>query len=119
MKMTDEQINKLAREHLQVDDDGIVYGYVKFARAILSAAQADAAPSEPDDEAVDRFAVAMKEKMAAARAKGRYGWQFSHPAYLSKLLREHVEKGDPRDVANFCMMLWHHQATIAASGDQS
>lgn len=67
----------------------------------------------PDDQAVERFAQAMKEKMAAAREKGRHGWQFSNPAYLSKLLREHVEKGDPRDVANFCMMLWHQQSAIA------
>ena len=66
-----------------------------------------------DDQAVDRFAQAMKEKMAAAREKGRHGWQFSDSTYLSKLLREHVEKGDPRDVANFCMMLWHHQSAIA------
>lgn len=69
---------------------------------------ADIAPDEkhPDDIAVDQFAEAMKAKLADARAKGRSGWQECDPAELSYLLREHVEKGDPRDVANFCMFLW-------------
>lgn len=51
---------------------------------------------------------AMKEKLDAARLKGRGGWQDKDDCsqeHLSQLLREHVEKGDPVDVANFCMML--------------
>ena len=59
-----------------------------------------------DDDAVDRFAEALKEKLAQARAKGRSGWHECDPRDLSTMLREHVEKGDPRDVANFCMFLW-------------
>jgi hypothetical protein len=59
-----------------------------------------------DEAAVDRFAAAMKAKLADARAKGRGGWQDVDPTVLSAMLREHVEKGDPRDVANFCMFLW-------------
>jgi hypothetical protein len=31
------------------------------------------------------------------------------------MLREHVEKGDPRDVANFCMFLWARGEGIAAA----
>lgn len=64
------------------------------------------APQHPDDEAVDKFAAAMKQKLAQAREKGRSGWEQMNPADLSAMLREHVEKGDPRDVANFCMFLW-------------
>ena len=69
---------------------------------------ADITPTEkhPDDIAVDQFAEAMKAKLADARAKGRSGWQECDPVDLSYMLREHVEKGDPRDVANFCMFLW-------------
>ncbi|WP_276841698.1 hypothetical protein [Herbaspirillum huttiense] len=67
---------------------------------------ADADVKHPDDVAVDQFAEAMKAKLADARAKGRSGWQDCDPAELSYMLREHVEKGDPRDVANFCMFLW-------------
>lgn len=61
-----------------------------------------------DDMAVDAFAAAMKDKLAAARAKGRGGWEDKDQCgqqYLSDLLREHVLKDDPVDVANFCMML--------------
>ncbi|HUD41997.1 MAG TPA: hypothetical protein VMR06_08365 [Dokdonella sp.] len=61
-----------------------------------------------DDLAVDRFARAMKDKLAAARAKGRGGWDDKADCtqeHLSNLLRQSVEKGDPRDVANFCMFL--------------
>lgn len=68
-----------------------------------------------DDVAVDAFAAAMKAKLAEARAKGRGGWQdkidCSQQA-LSNMLRAHVEKGDPRDVANFCMFLHQRGETI-------
>ena len=67
---------------------------------------APAQAQQADDLAVDSFAQAMKEKLAAAREKGRAGWQTCPPEELSLMLREHVEKGDPRDVANFCMFLW-------------
>ncbi|VVE07386.1 hypothetical protein [Pandoraea sputorum] len=65
-----------------------------------------------DDKAVDLFASAMKKKLAEARLKGRRGWQTCRPDDLSKMLREHVDKGDPRDVANFCMFLWMLGAPI-------
>ncbi|MCA8313216.1 hypothetical protein LGN43_02890 [Burkholderia multivorans] len=84
-------------------------------RCYAGSAPADAAEArEPhsDDIAVDSFAAVMKHKLALARAKGRGGWKTCDPADLSRMLREHVEKGDPRDVANFCMMLWHHGSPI-------
>ncbi len=62
----------------------------------------------PDDLAVDRFAVAMKAKLAKKRAEGRGGWEDPEQctgAFLSRLLVEHVEKGDPLDVGNLAMML--------------
>ncbi|MBH1830962.1 hypothetical protein I5W42_05725 [Stenotrophomonas maltophilia] len=83
----------------------------------VDAARQPVGDQHPDDLAVDEFAAAMKAKMAAARAKGRGGWE--DPAQctaedLSRMLREHVEKGDPRDVANFCMMLHQRGEAIAA-----
>lgn len=65
----------------------------------------------PDNAAVDRFAAAMKDKLAKAREKGRSGW--NDPAqcsveFLAKLLVEHLSKGNAgtfEDVANFAMML--------------
>ncbi len=55
------------------------------------------------------FAAAMVRKLAAKEAEGRSGWEDCNPADLWQMLREHVEKGDPIDIANFCMMLWYHQ----------
>lgn len=58
-----------------------------------------------DDAAVDALAVAMKAKLAKKRAQGFGGWQTANHFILSDFLVEHVEKGDPVDVANFCAML--------------
>jgi hypothetical protein len=86
---------------------------------ILECLSEPAASAEPnahtDDDAVDHFAAAMKEKLAQARAKGRHGWHECAPADLSAMLRAHVEKGDPRDVANFCMFLWSLGQPISAA----
>ncbi|RZS80613.1 hypothetical protein [Pigmentiphaga kullae] len=84
----------------------------KQARAALAT---PAAPDHIDNVAVNHFAAAMKEKLAQARTKGRSGWHECHPADLSRMLREHVEKGDPRDVANFCMFLWSLGKPISAA----
>lgn len=73
----------------------------------------------PDDEAVDRFAAAMKAKLADARNKGRCGWNDKEDCpqeFLSDALRKHVEKGDPRDVANFCMFLHQRGEGILPAG---
>ena len=62
----------------------------------------------PDVVAVERFSQAMDTKMKVSRNKGRGGWQDKTQCTaeeLSKALRGHVDKGDPVDVANFCMML--------------
>ncbi len=69
-----------------------------------------------DDAAVDRFAKRMKWKLEQARLKGKGGWQDRTwtPEQISKALREHVEKGDPTDVANYCMFLAARNEGIAA-----
>ncbi|WP_215861299.1 hypothetical protein [Acidithiobacillus ferriphilus] len=70
-------------------------------------------PEHPDDLAVDAFAEAMKAKMRRSREeKGRDGWQMASSAHLTYLLMEHLEKGDPVDVANFAMMLHQNEQNI-------
>ncbi|MGE6098608.1 DUF3850 domain-containing protein [Aeromonas salmonicida] len=72
-----------------------------------------------DDAAVDRFVVAMKAKLAAAREKGRGGWDDPNACsveYLADLLVDHVAKGNAgtfEDVANFAMMLQQRGADPA------
>ncbi|WP_349506844.1 hypothetical protein [Agrobacterium pusense] len=69
----------------------------------------------PDDIAVDRFATAMKAKLAKKRGEGRGGWEDKDDCsqlFLTSLLREHVEKGDPVDVGNLAMMLHQRGESI-------
>ncbi|MBY3151308.1 hypothetical protein HFO56_02765 [Rhizobium laguerreae] len=66
----------------------------------------------PDDIAVDRF---------AKRRQGRGGWQDKESCsgpFLSSLLVEHVEKGDPIDVANFSMMIHQRGEQIAGERER-
>lgn len=58
-----------------------------------------------DNTAVEALAFHMRRKLTAARLKGRGGWQDCEPQVLSDMLHEHVTKGDPVDVANFCAFL--------------
>ena len=77
----------------------------------------------PDDMAVDRFAAAMKIKLAAAREKGRSGWD--DPAacqveHLAELLVSHVGKGNYgnfEDIANLAMMLHQRGADPSVLSD--
>lgn len=99
---------------------------VYVARAALALALAFAsapAPSQhPDDIAVDKFAEAMKAKMAKQRAKGYSGWDDENqfPAErLQSMLANHVAKGDPVDVGNFAMMLWNRDERTAAPSQQA
>lgn len=80
------------------------------------AGEVDAAPHS-DDIAVDRFALAMKAKLAAKRSEGYGGWDDPDQCdidWLSHLLASHVDKGDPVDIGNFAMMI--HQRGAAVSG---
>lgn len=76
-----------------------------------------ATAKETDDAAVDAFAEKMKEKLDRKRTQGYWGWEDKDRcsnADLSDMLRKHVEKGDPVDVANFAMMLHRRGERIAA-----
>lgn len=85
----------------------------------LYAAPVTAQAQHPDDAAVEAFAAAMKAKLAQKRAEGRGGWEDKTQCSqddLSLMLRGHVSKGDPVDVANFCMML-HQRGERISSRD--
>ncbi len=64
--------------------------------------------THPDELAIDIFAAKLKAKMAATRAAGRTGWNDPGECTTEDLsigLRVCVGKGDPVDVALYCMML--------------
>lgn len=76
-------------------------------------------PKHPDDLAVDRFAAALKVKMARSRDKGRDGWDdpsIVSEAYLCEQLLHHCSKGNAgtfEDIGNFAMMLHQRGADPA------
>lgn len=74
----------------------------------------DAVDFKSDEHALEIFSKLMAHKMAKSAAKGRSGWQQCSREVLSQMLRKHVEKGDPVDVANFCMMLCANGFSIAS-----
>ena len=59
-----------------------------------------------DNAAVDKLAQAMKDKLAEKREQGYHGWGTCKHGDLVQLLINHVDKGDPIDVANFCAFLF-------------
>lgn len=68
---------------------------------------------------VVRFAEALAEKLRKAEVKYGYSdfWKYDDwkEECQAKLL-EHMAKGDPRDVANYCAFMWHHGwPTVAPS----
>lgn len=58
---------------------------------------------------VDAFSEAMKAKLKEKLKTGRGGWDDERwtPEMIMKALKEHVDKGDPVDIANFCAFLWN------------
>ena len=65
-----------------------------------------------DDLAIEGFTEAMSAKMAEKRAEGKGGWEDPKQCsvdQLAWLLITHIHKGDPIDVGNFAMMLFHRQ----------
>ena len=81
-------------------------------RKQVAALSAQQSAHHPDDVAVERFAAAMKAKLARCREKGRHGWQTASAAHLSSLLYHHMYKADPLDVANLAMMLHQNGQAI-------
>lgn len=86
--------------------------HLEAARKLVDAAT----PQHPDDAAVDALALRMKAKLEKQREKGYGGWDTDcTQERLSELLRQHVDKGDPVDVANFCAFLQARGEGIAAA----
>lgn len=65
-------------------------------------------------KALKLLSEAMSNKLEKKFNEGRGNWFHSSTTRedLSRMLKEHVEKGDPVDVANFCMMLYYRGETI-------
>lgn len=72
--------------------------------------------SDALDDLVREFSVALLAKLREAEAKYGYSNDWARDGWgdaLRQHIREHVEKGDPRDVAAYCAFAWHHGWTLA------
>ena len=69
-----------------------------------------------DNEAVDKLARAMKNKLAKKREQGYHGWETCKHGDLVQLLINHVDEGDPIDVANFCAFLFARGEQLTQGG---
>lgn len=87
---------------------------IRQAKAALSKSE------DPTSAMVRGFADAVKDKIRAANDK--YGhsliWR-DDPNFdgMRRELREHMEKGDPLDVAAYCAFLWYHSEPTAVTGE--
>lgn len=66
---------------------------------------------------VGLFAEALAFKLADAQEKRGYTNEWMRTDWMNicrTRLMEHLEKGDPRDVAAYCAFLWHHNEPTVA-----
>jgi hypothetical protein len=69
-----------------------------------------------------RFQEAMLKKLGIKRAEGKYGWNDPDVCSTQDLavwLEEHFNKGDPVDIANYCMMIWNRVNPLASQESRS
>ena len=108
-----------AKPYMDHGNGAGVKGYIQISKKIDAALAGKLPAQHQDDAAVDRFAIAMKAKMAAAREKGRGGWDDPNACsveFLADLLVGHVGKGNQgnfEDIANLAMMLHQRGADPA------
>jgi hypothetical protein len=63
------------------------------------------------EDLICRFSDALRDKLSAAEKKYGYSDGWASPDWMDQCRRhldQHVAKGDPRDVAAYCALLWHH-----------
>ena len=100
---TDQDIF-LSAEQQEIQADDLIALLTDLSKSAENPPQG--AELTPEFEAVDKLAQAMKNKLAEKREQGYHGWETCKHGDLVQLLINHVDKGDPIDVANFCAFLF-------------
>ena len=97
----------------------IMLEVIQDYRASRRSLPTDAGALHPDTASlVDRFAAALKEKLLKAQQKYGYTNLWANDDWQDECrakLYEHLQKGDPRDAANYCAFMWHHEWSTARS----
>lgn len=71
---------------------------------------------------VTRFATALARKLADAEQKYGYTDNWRRADWMPECraqLRDHLLKGDPRDVAAYCAFLWAHEEPTHVPGEEA
>lgn len=63
------------------------------------------------EQRVNEFSKVMLEKLIKKSRQGWNDWQNCQPDVFRKSLIEHIEKGDPIDVANIAFFLYQLKAS--------
>jgi len=118
----DEKALQKADEHFHLITGHSIAWSANVPRKIIEAYLSALPPSPGQEQAagpladlVARFSEALLAKLRDAQQKYGYdGWVRDDWADELRLhLRQHVEKGDPRDVAAYCAFAWHHGWSLA------
>lgn len=87
---------------------------VKISPAATEGKKDEDVDVHPETRAlVEDFSAALLWKLAQAEKKYNYTVEWKNPGLIEHMREElarHVDKGDPRDVAAYCVFLWHHKA---------
>jgi len=89
--------------HIRVSDRIIRYNLTDVLAALHVA-------HHTDDDAVNNFANAMRQRMTDKRAEGKAGWEQRDTDELGLQLLRSIADGDPIDIGNYAMMLHDRQA---------
>jgi hypothetical protein len=118
-KSTNRQLMERVRElEMKLADyevtDRLVSGELKFGIDGFNV-NANYPAEDEINLAVDTFAAALKEKLL--RAEEKYGWNghWKRKGWsdnLNECLAEHIHKGDPLDVAAYCMFAYIHRWSV-------
>lgn len=71
---------------------------------------------------VIRFSIALAEKLRMAEIKYGYSNAWLSSDWMDECrdkLYNHLQKGDPRDVAAYCAFLWHHNESTTTTPQPS
>lgn len=124
-RLCDARAEQCAEEHQAATLASVkaaLAGARSEAMHLAHSIRALSSPNHADDLAVDRFAIAMKQKLAKKREEGRGGWENKDECsakYLSYLLIQHIWKGDPVDIANLAMMLQQRGERVVIDSETS
>lgn len=127
MKLTNDEILQLLKECAECIHGERGTYRSKFRVQLLEAIEVlkttqAAVELHPDTMSlVFSFTEAMIEKLASAEKKYGYTNLWMNSDWMDECrakLFEHVLKGDPRDVAAYCMFLWHHNESTVSLNPQ-